>query len=159
MRATSGRISGLRMRRAAPDESAREALFATYAEALRPDIESSLGWHFDSQRSRFDSLYPSVNIKEICLHETGVGFLSLERRSSSLHVRLLVLNPENRGNGIGSEVLRRIELVAKRAGLNVTLSAFVENERTTLFYQRRGYELVAADMHFVSLIKQTAAAR
>lgn len=159
MRVTPQRISELRLRRAAPDESAREALFATYAEALRPDIEDSLGWHLDSQRSRFDSLYSRVSIKEIFFHETGVGFLSLERRSSSLHVRLLILNPENRGNGLGSEVLRRIELVAKRAGLSVTLSAFARNKRTTLFYLRRGYELVAADVHFVSLIKQTAAAR
>lgn len=159
MRATPGQISGLRLRRAAPDESAREALFATYAEALRSDLEDSLGWKLDSQRSRFDSLYPSVNIKEIFLHETGVGFFSLVRRPSSLHVQLLVLNPESRGNGLGSEVLRRIEIFAKRAGLNVTLSAFVKNERATLFYRRRGYEQVATDVHFVSLIKQTGAAR
>jgi len=152
------RIWGLRLKRIASNDSGRDALFATYAEALRPDIENSLGWHPDSQRSRFDALYPDVSIKEIHLREARVGLLSLERRSGSVHVRLLVLDSQNRGRGLGSEVLGRVEFVATRTGLDVTLSAFAANERAISFYQRRGYEFVAAENHFVSLIKRTGSA-
>ena len=155
----SARTQGLRLRRTTSNASDRDSLFAMYAEALRPNIESSLGWHTDSQRSRFDALYPSASIKEICLGNARVGFLALERRLGSLHVRLLVLVPQSRGKGLGSEVLRLVEFIATRTGLDVSLSAFSGNERAISFYQRLGYQRVDADDYFVSLIKRTGAAR
>lgn len=77
-----------------------------------------------------------------------VGFVSFEVEDGGLSIGVtrgriqnLFVEPEHRGNGIGSRLLDRAESALNAEGVDaIAVEAMAANERARQLYRRRGYE-------------------
>ncbi|WP_157070200.1 GNAT family N-acetyltransferase [Sandaracinus amylolyticus] len=80
-----------------------------------------------------------------------VGFLWVEAHGPATHVELyvreIVIRPDHRGAGLGSEVLARLDRAARDASAcALTLDFMDDNPRVAPLYARAGFERVGVDL-------------
>jgi ribosomal protein S18 acetylase RimI-like enzyme len=72
-----------------------------------------------------------------------VGYAVASRRGDSIHLHHLMVDARRRSTGIGGELLRRLAMRARGAGVEeITLKVYRQNERATAFYRRYGFAVV-----------------
>jgi ribosomal protein S18 acetylase RimI-like enzyme len=135
----------------ATDTVQRQTLFALYKLLLHPYIEATFGWRESEQQARFETEHPNSAIELIQINTVLAGFVATRLDPNSLHITLLLLKPKFHSQGIGEQVLLRIQSKAKALQLPVTLSCFTRNHRALAFYQRLGYHIINHDENFVDL--------
>ncbi|MEQ5839509.1 GNAT family N-acetyltransferase [Paraburkholderia acidicola] len=128
----------------------RQALFALYKRSLHEYIDQTFGWDEDFQQDRFSNSYPDPEISLIVSGSTTVGYVALRNEPKSLHLSLLLLQPESRNRGIGRTVMQTLMSRAAAFSQPVTLSCFVRNRAAISFYQKLGFCVVTEDEHFVT---------
>jgi ribosomal protein S18 acetylase RimI-like enzyme len=146
-------VSSLDLLPASAARDERQKFFELYCASLRQHIEPAFGWDLDLQRRRFDQEYPSGNVSIVMFEGRRAGFLSVDPRSESVHVSLLLLEPEFQGLGIGRRVMDRVWVQSFEEQRPVTLSCFRSNQRALRFYEGIGFEVRAVDEYFVNLIR------
>jgi len=63
------------------------------------------------------------------------------------HLREIVLTPELRGRGLGSEILRHLEQSVSEAGFGeLSLNFMARNSRVRTFYERLGFDVIGLDV-------------
>ena len=132
----------------------RPILFRWQVEAYRAHIEALWGWDEAWQQRDFERLFaaltPRVIMQRAGNDSRAAGYIQTQRRSQSLHVANIVLRPDRRGQGIGSRLLRHMQMQAEQARCAVTLKVFRCNERGRVFYERLGFEETSRNRtHFV----------
>lgn len=70
------------------------------------------------------------------------GFYWVEERESVLHLHGLILKEGFRGRGIGTRVLRDLEVRHGEGVAAIELGVHESNRRAKALYERRGYETV-----------------
>jgi len=121
-----------------------DALFALRMEALRPSLERLGRFDLARSRERFQTLFEPATMRHICRSSERVGFLMLHTPSTEpavLRLEQLYLQPAAQSQGIGSWVLSWAKDQARRAGLNLSLSALKHSDANR-FYLRHGFKVV-----------------
>jgi len=132
----------------ATDQAALRALWALYEAAMRGHIEAIWGWDPAWQAADFSQAYAKLPTYLIERDGATCGYLQLELRPDDVYVRMLIVAPEARSQGIGAAVLAALVARAARAGRTVCLRVFRINQAAYRFYQRAGWRLEWADQAF-----------
>ncbi|MCX4161011.1 MULTISPECIES: GNAT family N-acetyltransferase [Paraburkholderia] len=128
----------------------RQTLFALYKLSLYEYIDQTFGWDEDFQQDRFSKSYPDPEISLIVLGSATVGYFALRNEPDSLHLSLLLLQPESRNRGIGRTVMHTLMSRAAASGQPLTLSCFLSNRAAISFYQKLGFRAVTEDEYFIT---------
>jgi ribosomal protein S18 acetylase RimI-like enzyme len=126
------------------------ALFALYESSLREHIDRTFGWDEAFQRDRFDKSYCDAEFSLIDSGLATVGYCVVKRETESLHLSLLLVQPEFQNRGIGRVVMQTLMSQAAEHNRPLTLSCFLRNEGAMRFYEQLGFSIVSRDEHFVT---------
>ena len=122
-----------------------EALFELRMEALRPSLERLGRWDLARSRERFEALFEPTSLRHIARGSERLGFLMLREQEEAgapvLRLEQLYLKPSAQGQGIGAWVLSWAKDQARRARLNLILSALNPSD-SNRFYLRHGFKAV-----------------
>lgn len=131
-----------------PDD--QEFLFQVYA-STREDEMARVDWD-DDQKERFLRMqfsaqdtyyrenYPGFDFQIILVNGQSAGRLYLHRRQAEIRIMDIVLLPEFRSRGIGTELLRKVLAEGEESKLAVTIHVERFNPALCL-YRRLGFQL------------------
>lgn len=87
--------------------------------------------------------------------EQLAGFYWIELRERVLHIHALMVLPSHQGRGIGTEILRRLEVQHRGQATHVEMGVHDSNPRAKVLYERLGYRTfkVLKDLGFEVLRK------
>ena len=103
-------------------------------------LEMLVAMQHRAQDQYYRSTYPEASHHIICVDDTPVGRLIVERSGSEFLLVDVALLPEFRGRGIGSRVLRDLIDEAAGSGRVMTLQVVKTNPAVDL-YKRLGAEI------------------
>ena len=136
----------LRTRLATASDQA--AVWALYEAAMRGHIETIWGWDPAWQAADFFQAYARHPTYLIERDGATCGYVQLELRPDDIYVRMLIVAPHARSQGIGAAVLAALVARAAKSGRTVCLRVFRINQAAYRFYQRAGWRLEWADQAF-----------
>lgn len=114
------------------------------ASMSRDYIEVGLGWKWTSGRIRKCLRDPDTNV--VVVRESGAiaGFAIMQYRDDEAHLVLLAVDASRRRRGIGTALVRWLEMTALTAGIGVVyLEARSRNAGARGFYRQHGYTEIA----------------
>lgn len=112
------------------------------------ELEDSVVWDEPELQTRADQINRSRNTTcyRVLLSGAEVAFLALDRWGTDFLVLYEFFIPRAfRGQGIGTNLMRKVECVAKEEGFGrlrlmpTPLDSGVKAERLVLWYQKQGY--------------------
>lgn len=127
------------------DGGDRAAVWALYETALRGHIEAIWGWEASWQQADFARAFATS--ATLMIERDGVvcGYCQLDLHAPVVYLRMLVLAPEARSQGIGAALLRAILQRTRAAGRSLRLRVFKVNEAAQRFYAREGWLAESSD--------------
>lgn len=103
---------------------------------MKRDFENTFGWNEDEQRRRAaDGIQ---NAKIIVVEQKDIGVIKLIPKSNELHLHQMQILPEYQGNGIGTELVRRVLDRAEKLNMLVTLLV-LKGAVAKCLYDRLGF--------------------
>lgn len=105
----------------------------------------------DARRQAIRANFPNVPEQVIEIGGHPAGWLVLADSDAALHLVEILLAPEWRGRGAGTEILRKILRIATASRKPVRLQVEVRNTSAVRFYQRAGFRHTGGDAvrHFM----------
>lgn len=128
-----------------------EEAFLLYSNALSEVIEKTFGWDEGFQRNRFQSKYDLDWFHWIDVDSQRVGYVCFYETKLELHVSLLIIYNELRGQLFGKRAMEALHQRARQNSCRITLSSFKNNVGAIRFYQNLGYEIIGEDSHFYEM--------
>lgn len=123
-------------------------LFALYS-STRADELALTGWdadtcqsflrmQFAAQRSGYGQMFPNAQFNIVMAGEVPIGRIVVNRAAHEIRVVDLVIAPEERNGGVGTELMR--PLIAESANVKLPLRlCVVRGNRALRFYERLGF--------------------
>jgi len=100
--------------------------------------EAFVRMQYVAQKQHYAAEWPRASHDIICVDEIPVGRIYLDRREDALHILDITVLPQQRSQGTGSTLLRRLLDEANRTGKPVTI--YVENFNPSLrLFERLGF--------------------
>ena len=119
---------------AKPDDATAIALLS------RDLIEHGLGWRWRPERIERAIRDPNTNVAVVRRAEALAGFGIMKYADDDAHLLLFAVAATHQRQGIGSDILRWLEGVARAAGVRrIVLEARRENAAARCFYNEHGY--------------------
>jgi ribosomal protein S18 acetylase RimI-like enzyme len=116
--------------------------------------EAFVKMQFAAQKEHYAASYPQASHDVICVDETAVGRIYLDRGPKNFHILDITVLPEHRNQGAGSLLLRRLLEEAGQSGKAVTIYVETFNPSVRLF-ERLGFQK-AQEKDFLLLMKWQA---
>jgi len=118
-----------------------------YFETQRWIIEALFGWRGDGvEREKFRESYDVDNTNIILAGGVSVGWWTVQRSTSEIHLAAIYLLSSHQGQGIGSGVIRDLMAEADKACVPIRLSTAAINPARGL-YARLGFLLTHEDRY------------
>ena len=96
---------------------------------------------FTAQHDYYQANYPAAQFQIIERHGTPIGRLYVDRWADQIRIMDIALVPDQRGQGVGTQLLETILSEGRQAGLPVTIH--VERFNPALrWYERLGFRVV-----------------
>lgn len=141
----------IRLRKAVPADD--DFILSLYA-STRADELQRVPWtpeqkdafvrmQFAAQKQHYAANYPQARHDVICVKEAAVGRIYLDRGAKVFHILDITVSPQNRNQGIGEALLRRLLEEAGQSGKAVTIYVETFNPSMRLF-ERLGFETAEA---------------
>ena len=100
--------------------------------------EAFVRMQYVAQKQHYAAEWPRASHDIICVDEIPVGRIYLDRREDALHILDITVLPQQRNQGTGSTLLRRLLDEADRTGKPVTI--YVESFNPSLrLFERLGF--------------------
>ncbi|QQY78822.1 acetyltransferase (GNAT) family protein [Keratinibaculum paraultunense] len=111
-------------------------LIEKYETNLNYDFEKIFTWVKKKIEKNIDNYQ--------CIYFNGikVGYFFLHTEGEILELDDLFIFEKFQGKGIGTKVLKYVDLIAKKQNKDVFLYVFISNEKAINLYQRNGYKIV-----------------
>lgn len=132
-------------------------LYRWHAEAYRAPVEQLWGWDESWQRRDFGRLFAALPPLVVMRGSAGIGYIQTLARHDALHLANIVIRPAARGQGVGSALIRHLQVAAAKRRCAVTLKVFRSNPRAQVFYHRRGFEATGHSATHLDMRWPTAA--
>jgi len=123
------------------EESDREAIYQLYRLVMRGFISDIWGWDEQWQLSDFSTHFDPREITLALNEQDLVAYSHVENRDGQIFIRMIVVHPHHRRNGIGTRLLASVIASAGRKSRNVGLEVFKINEVAKAFYERHGFKV------------------
>ena len=144
-----------------PVEPSDDALLYALFKASRPElgliplppeqVEMIYRHQFEAQRASYRDAHPESVQSIVLSDETPVGMIWVNRTEDEHCVMDVIVAPEHRNRGIGSELVKDVISGAKAAGVPVRCSVAVMNPGSLRFHLRLGFQVVGGDDVFQQL--------
>lgn len=113
-----------------------------FLRAMEPSLTARRReWNEPEERERFERAFDVDRTTVVHASNVAVGFVVLIELPHVLLVHTIAIAPEHQGRGIGTEVIRDIVHLGRRAGRHVVLSVLKVNTRAQALYRRLGFEI------------------
>jgi [ribosomal protein S18]-alanine N-acetyltransferase len=110
-------------------------------------IEFGLPWSWDPARVAKAISNQSTNVVIARIADVLSGFGIMEYTDTKAHLSLLAIDEQNRRQGLGSQILKWLEDVARMAGITeFRVEARADNLAALAFYRKHGYREVATEL-------------
>lgn len=120
---------------------AAEAQAVAIAELSRDGVEQGLGWYWTPGRVLQAILDPEVNVAVVTEQSIVLAFGIMRYEERHAHLELLAVHPSRRRRGLGSEVLKWLEQVARTAGMaKILVECRRSNWPARHFYHEHCYD-------------------
>lgn len=87
--------------------------------------------------------------------DTLIGLLTFELNKQNKTCEIVSINAVKRRQGIGTELLKRVEQEAKKSGCNkIWLITVNDNPEAAAFYSKRGYRLVKVHLNALEISRK-----
>lgn len=117
---------------------------ADIAAMSRDEIERGLPWSWTEGRVLGAIRNPDTNVAVLRDQGVLIGFGIMAYRNEVAHLLLFSVHPSHRRKGVGSELLRWLELVAVTAGTErIVVECRRDNASARNFYAETGYHEMA----------------
>jgi ribosomal protein S18 acetylase RimI-like enzyme len=148
----------IKLRHAQPGDE--DFLFQLYA-STRQDEMNAWGWapaqqemflkmQFRAQRMGYASTFLAATHQLILNDDQPIGRVIVNRTEADIRVVDIAILPDNRNQGVGATILRRVISEAQKAGKPVVLQVAKGNPAIHL-YQRVGFLQDGEDELFISM--------
>ncbi|WP_312110757.1 GNAT family N-acetyltransferase [Brevibacillus reuszeri] len=125
--------------------------FQVYASTRQEEV-AAWGWdmtqqkaflrmQFEMQQKSYRLQYPDANYQIIIADEEPIGHMLLVHRDDKIILADLALLPSSRGCGIGSTVIRQLQMQAEQLAKTIRLHVMITNEARHL-YERLGFRVI-----------------
>ena len=117
---------------------------ADIATMSRDEIERGLPWSWTEHRVLGAIRHPDTNVAVIRDQGALVGFGIMAYRQEAAHLLLFSVHPSHRRKGVGTGLLRWLEVVAVTAGIErIVVECRRDNAAARNFYAESGYHEMA----------------
>lgn len=103
--------------------------------------EAFLRMQFEMQQKSYQLQYPDANYQIIIADEEPIGHMLLAQRDDKIILADLALLPSSRGRGIGSTLIRQLQMQAEQLAKTIRLHVMITNEARHL-YERLGFQAI-----------------
>ena len=117
-------------------------LFDIHHTVFRSHIEKLWGWDEDWQRLNFVTEFANTVTYVIEIEGKVAGYLQLLDEENRMYVQNLAVSPTFQGQGIGTQLLKDLQLRAKNQNMSVSLGVFQTNKRAKSLYEQLGFRKV-----------------
>lgn len=97
---------------------------------------------FHAQHTTYTTRCPHARYDVIVQEQRSIGRLYVDRREQEIRVMDVALLPAWRGQGIGTDLMRKLQEEARASGRAVSLHVERNNPRAFAWYRRLGFEPV-----------------
>lgn len=126
-----------------------DRLFSIHRAAIHAYVDATWGWDDEWQAKYFREHFDQSIRQVICREGDVIGFLDILNRSDSVFLQNIEISPEHQGQGIGTELIRRLLTDAEKNGMPVRLQVLKVNRRARALYDRMGFVQTAqTDTHY-----------
>jgi len=130
----------------AGDEAFLLDVFASTRELERAGAEwTEASWdaflhsQLEAQRTHYEARFPG-SVHQVILHDSvPVGRIWVYRGQDEIRLLDIAILPERRGRGIGSHLIRELQVEAQAAALPLRHSVEIDNPRARQLYERLGF--------------------
>lgn len=143
---SAGRVSvQLRPESALDEAFLRQLIMQSIALELRADLwpepmrTQLLTMQYQARRTGHRAGFPEGQSHIITLDGEDAGWIFLAEMEHAIHVVEIMLLPELRGRGVGTQAMRYVLELAAQGGKPVTLTVNVLNEGAIRLYERLGF--------------------
>ena len=112
------------------------------AEWVEGQKEMFLRWQFDLQRREYDSRFPDADYRVIVIDGKPAGRVWIGSDDKQIRLLDIALLPESQNRGVGTALLRRLQIEAQTAGKALRHMVFVLNNNADRFYERLGFKKI-----------------
>lgn len=130
---------------------AEELMAATWPEAIR---ENLLDMQYRARLNSIRANFPQGESSIVLADGQGAGWLFVSTSADEIRLVDIMMLPQYRGRGIGSQLIRDLLSKAEGAHLPVRLSVEVMNGRAISLYVKLGFRRVGSDevRHFMEVV-------
>jgi ribosomal protein S18 acetylase RimI-like enzyme len=141
----------------AGDEAVFLALFSAvragelYLDGWEPALRDQvLRSQFEAQRRGYRDEFPAADERLILRAGIAIGWVIVDASGRDLHGIDIGLLPEYQGKGVGTHVIRALQLEAAAGGRRMVLTVQRFNVRARALYERLGFQVTReTDIHIV----------
>jgi len=152
--------TAITLRPALPEEV--DFLLSLYASTREAELQM-FGWsaaqldafirmQFNAQTQHYVNGYPDAENKIVCLGDTRIGRLLVDRSRAEILLVDIALLPEFRGAGVGGRLIQELLDEADRQGKAVKLHVVKTNPAGRL-YQRLGFSVTQDDGVYFEMVR------
>ena len=120
-------------------------LYACYKRTMQQHVELAFGWDESLQRTGFLANARPADCTLLSRNEESIGFVWVQK-SDRWTLRLICIEPEYQGHGIGTSCIRNLIDDARQNSKELTLRVFKSNRAIDL-YLRLGLRVIGGDEH------------
>ena len=129
-------------------DSDQPTLFDLHRAVFHGHIEKIWGWDENWQRDNFAAEFAGAATSVIEQNGRIVGYVQILDKEDRIHVQNIAISPEYQGKGIGSRILKNLQLQAAARQVPLRLGAFRTNTLAQKLYERLGFRRTGAtDTH------------
>lgn len=124
------------------------ALFDLHRAVFREHIEKIWGWDESWQRANFAAEFACTATSVFEHGGRIIGYVQILDKEDRIHVQNIAISHEYQGKGVGSRILKKLQLQAAARQVPLQLGAFRTNTLAQKLYERLGFRRTGAtDTH------------
>jgi GNAT superfamily N-acetyltransferase len=120
-------------------------LYTLHRATMREYIEGIWGWNEDWQEEYFRKKFNPFTRQVIQIDNRDAGVIVVERRQDEIYLGLIELLPEYQKRGIGTAIINRLKIDARRQGIPLALHVLRTNSPARRLYERLGFQVTAEE--------------
>ncbi|WDR35083.1 GNAT family N-acetyltransferase [Pseudomonas serboccidentalis] len=120
-------------------DSDRTTLFNLHRAVFYDHIEKIWGWEENWQRSNFAAEFACTVTSVIEFNGQMVGYVQVLDKEDRIHVQNIAVSPKFQGKGIGTRILKELQLQASARHVPLQLGVFRTNALARKLYESLGF--------------------
>lgn len=118
------------------------------SRCMRRHVEQIVPWDEEMFRQNFDKSL----VRVVVVDESAAGMLKVKREANFLYLGDVMLAPEHRNKGLGTELIKFVEREASKFNLPLRLKVLRSNPAKVL-YKRLGFKEIEHTEHYLIMEK------